>query len=97
MATIVGAEVGTEPAAVLRFLVRNGLIVLSRRTPKRDPCEDAHARRRCSSCRAEDLQGWLRTIGAHCLYAAKPRLRNVLADHSLSADGNALAVGVAAE
>jgi hypothetical protein len=30
LATIVGAEVGGEPATVLRFLVRNGFIVLSR-------------------------------------------------------------------
>jgi hypothetical protein len=34
MATIVGAEVGAEPAVVLRFLVRNGFIVLSRKAPK---------------------------------------------------------------
>jgi hypothetical protein len=34
MAAIVGAEVGAEPADVLRFLVDNGFIVLSRRAPK---------------------------------------------------------------
>lgn len=34
MAAIVGAEVGVEPADVLRFLADNGFIVLSRKAPK---------------------------------------------------------------